>query len=95
MQELNKIGRVTLDPVKTSVQVKGISTFLSIKPKKDYMEIEFQLGNEVSESPIYKSFRISSNRVLHFAVLKNPKDVNAKLMNLLKKSYELINKISA
>lgn len=90
IRELNKFGKITLNPVKTSIQVKTTSTFLSIKPKKDQVEIEFQLGREVNEFPVYKSFRISKNRVLHFAILKDSKDVNFRLRDLLKESYELV-----
>lgn len=90
MQEIRKFGEITLNPVKTSIQVKTVSTFLSIKLKKMNIEIEFQLGGEVNEPPFYKNFRISKNRVLHFAVLKSPEDVNPKLISLLRKSYELI-----
>jgi hypothetical protein len=90
MRELRKFGEITLNPVKTSIQVKTVSTFLSIRPKKMSIEIEFQLGSELKEPPVYKNFRISKNRVLHFAVLNSPEDVNAKLMNFLKKSYELV-----
>lgn len=92
MRNLGKLGKITVNPVKTSIQVKATATFLSIKSKKDHMEIEFQLGNEVDEFPVYKNIRISKNRVLHFAILKSPQEVNAKLMNWLKKSYELVNK---
>jgi len=92
MRELGKLGKITINPVKTSIQVKATATFLSIIPKKDYMEIEFQLGSERDELPVYKNFRISKNRVLHFAILKGPQEVNTKLMNWLKKSYELVNK---
>jgi len=91
LQELNKFGKITLNPVKTSIQVKTTSTFLSIKPKKGHVEIEFQLGREVNGFPVYKSFRISKNRVLHFAILKNSHDVNVKLIDLLKESYKLVN----
>ena len=92
MRELGKFGEVTFNPVKTSVQVRVGATFLSIKPKKEYMEIEFQLGDEVDEFPIYKNIRISKNRVLHFAILKSPQEVNTHLINWLKKSHELVNK---
>ena len=92
MRELDKFGEINLNPVKTSVQVKAGATFLSIKPKKEYTEIEFQLGEEVDRLPIYKNIRISKNRVLHFAILKSPKEVNIQLVNWLKKSYELVNK---
>ena len=90
MRELRRFGEITLNPVKTSIQVKTVSTFLSIKPKKMNIEIEFQSGSEVKDSPVYKNFRISGKRVLHFAVLNGPEDVNAKLMRLLKKSYDLV-----
>ena len=92
MRELGKFGEITINPVKTSVQVKAGATFLSIRPKKEYMEIEFQLGDEVDKLPIYKNIRISKNRVLHFAVLKNPQEVNTQLIGWLKKSHELVNK---
>ncbi len=90
IRELSGFGKITLNPVKTSIQVKTVSTFLSIKPKKMNLEIEFQLGSEVNTSPVYKNFRISRNRVLHFAVLKGPQDVNPGLMSLLRESYDLV-----
>lgn len=92
IREMNKFGEITLNPVKTSVQMRSGATFLSIKPKKDYLEIEFQLGEEVDKLPVYKNIRISKNRVLHFAILKSPQEVNTQLISWLKKSYELINK---
>jgi len=91
IQELNKLGKISLNPVKTSIQIKARATVLSFKPKKDTAEIEFQLDREDNRPPVYKTFRISRNRVLHFAVLESPQDISAKLMNWLKKSYELAN----
>jgi hypothetical protein len=92
MRGLDKFGEITINPVKTSVQVKAGATFLSIKPKKEYTEIEFQLSEEVDKFPVYKNIRISKNRVLHFAVLKSPQEVNTQLISWLKKSHELVNK---
>ncbi|NIO48435.1 MAG: hypothetical protein GTN73_03200 [Candidatus Aminicenantes bacterium] len=92
MRELGKFGEITLNPVITSVQVRAGATFLSVKPKKECMEIEFQLSDEVNKLPIYKNIRISRNRVLHFAILKGPQEVNTQLINWLKKSYELVSK---
>lgn len=86
-----KFGDVTLNPVKSSIQVKAGATFLSIKPKKESVEIEFQLDEEIVQYPIYKYFRVSKNRVLHFASLEKKSDINKTLLSLLKKSYVLIN----
>ena len=76
MSELNEIGAFTLDPVKTAIQVRTTSTFLSIKPKKHHLDIEFSLPRVVDEFPIYKSFQISKNRVLHMAIIEEPADVD-------------------
>ncbi len=92
MRELEKFGEITLDPVKTSVQVKAGATFLSVKPKKECIEIEFQLGEKIDKFPVYKNIRISKNRVLHFAVLKGPQEVTTRLVSWLKKSHELVGK---
>jgi hypothetical protein len=89
IMQVKKFGKITFNPVKTSIQLKANSTFLSIKPKRDSIEIEFQLDHEVDEFPIYKNFRISKNRVLHFAVLESTKDIKPSLIRWLKQSYKL------
>lgn len=90
MAELQKFGRVTINSVKNSIQVKAATTFLSIRPKKDYLAIEFLLSTEVDEFPVYKTFRVSKNRVAHSAVLERPREVNAQLMRWLRCSYKLV-----
>jgi hypothetical protein len=87
---LRELGDITLNPVKTSIQVRRDATFLSIKPKKDHIEMEFQLGREVDEFPIYKAIRVSGNRVVHFAVLEGPDEVDDRLIGWLRESYDLV-----
>jgi hypothetical protein len=89
LNTVRQFGPVTLNPVKTSIQLKATTTFISAKPKRDHLEIEFQLRTEQSELPVYKTFRISRNRVVHFAILERPKDVTRKLIGLLKQAYQL------
>jgi hypothetical protein len=47
MQELNNLAGITVNPVKTSIQIKASATFLSIKVKKTHLELEFQLSEEI------------------------------------------------
>jgi hypothetical protein len=47
MTELDKLGKFAVNPVKSSIQIKGGTTFLSIKPMKDHLGIEFLLDSEV------------------------------------------------
>lgn len=90
IKKAREFGAIKLNPVKTSIQVKAAATFLSIRVKSDRLEIEFQLSDEHDRLPIYKTFRISKNRVLHFAVLERPEDVTLALSTLLRKSYTLM-----
>ena len=90
MQEVMQFGDISVNPVKTSIQIKAGATFLSIRPKRDRVEIEFQLGREISTFPITRSFRISKNRVLHSAVIESFEQVNQELVEWLRESYELV-----
>jgi len=90
LAELHDIGNVTVEAVKTAIQVKAGATFLSMKPKKDHVEIEFQLGREIREFPVYRSLRVSRNRVLHLAAIEGPDDVDRTLVEWLRESYELV-----
>ena len=90
MQEVHRFGEVTVNSVKTSIQIKAGATFLSVRPKRDRVEIEFQLGREISTFPITRSFRISKNRVLHSATLESYDQVNQELVRWLRESYELV-----
>ena len=90
ISEIEQFGPVKLNPVKSSIQVKAGATFLSIKPKKDFVELEFQLGEEIDQFPIHKTIRISCNRVLHFIYIQSEDDINDQLMAWLKDSYLLV-----
>jgi hypothetical protein len=90
MRELRRLGEIALNPVKTSIQIRAGATFLSIRVKKDHLEIDFQLDREVKEFPVYRAVRVSKSRVLHFAVLESPGDIDEQLVGWLRESYELI-----
>jgi hypothetical protein len=87
---LEETAPITVSPVRTSIEVKAGATFLSIRPKKDHVEIEFQLGREVTEFPVYETIRISGRRVLHRGVLEDPGEVDARLMGWLMESHQLV-----
>ena len=57
ISEVELFGPIELNPVKSVIQVKAGATFLSIKPKKDFVELEFQLGEEIDQFPIHKTVR--------------------------------------
>jgi hypothetical protein len=90
ISEVKTFGKIEINPVKSVLQIKAGATFLSIKTKKEYVELEFQLGEEINEFPIHRTIRISGNRVLHFLCLQSAKEVNEQLIQWLKASYHLV-----
>jgi len=90
IEAANDFGVVELDTVKTSIQLKAGPTFLSIRPKKNHLEIDFSLGRRVDSFPIYKSTRISGKRVLHQATVEHADDIDGSLVALLHEAYELV-----
>ena len=90
ISKIKSFGNVEINPVKSVIQMKAGATFLSIKPKNEYVELEFQLGEEINEFPIHRTIRISGNRVLHFMCLQSTAEINDQLIRWLKASYLLI-----
>ena len=90
LTEVGQFGPIELNPVKSVIQVKAGATFLSIKPKKDFIELEFQLGEEIDQFPVHRTIRISRNRVLHFLYIQNLEDINDQLLQWLRRSYMMV-----
>jgi len=90
IEVLNSFGTIELNPVKSVIQVRAGATFLSIKPKKEYVELEFQLGRAIETFPVHRSVRISGNRVLHFLYVQSKQDINKQLTGWLKEAYMLV-----
>ena len=94
LMELDLLGEVEINPIKSIIQVRAGATFLSIKPKKDHVELEFQLGEKKNMFPVHRTVRISGKRVLHFIYLESKDDINKQLIDLLKASYMLVSRAS-
>jgi len=90
LTEIGQFGPIELNPVKSVIQVKAGATFLSIKPKKDFIELEFQLAKEIDQFPVHRTIRISRNRILHFLYIQGPEDINEQLLEWLRSSYLLV-----
>lgn len=89
-QPLESLEGISLNPVKSSIEIKAGATFLSVTPKKGHLEIQFQLSETYEEFPVYRSVKISGKRFLHFAIIEEPEDITDKLTEVFKKSYELV-----
>jgi len=80
---------IKITPVKNAIIISAKSTFLALKPKKEYLEIEFLLNQELDEFPVYKTFRVSKNKVAHFVKAGSPDDIEGRLIQLILSAFEL------
>jgi hypothetical protein len=87
---MNGIGRYEINPVKSSVQFRAGSTFMGVKLKKEFAEVELFLPFVVIEAPVIKSVRISGHRVLHYMIIKDPSDVTDPVKRWIRISYEIV-----
>lgn len=90
IDEISKFGKFDLNPVKSAIQFKSGATFLSVKAKKNHIEMEFQLEREYVELPVFRTINISSKRVLHYAAIEDVSDITKELLSLLNESYQLV-----
>jgi len=89
---VNKITPVTVHVLKSAIYLKTSSTFVEIKPKREYLLIAFYLNKEVKDLPISKVIRLSKNRFVHEIHLQDPSDINKQVIDFLKESYKLLSK---
>jgi len=64
-------------------------TFLAIKPKKEWIDLEFLLDYEVNEFPIHKVVKATKTRYAHFVRIQKPKEVDDQLIEWIKEAYKL------
>lgn len=89
---LQEFGQFKINPVKTSIQFKADTNFLSLKIKENHIGIEFFTEKPEEKFPIYKVVPLNNDRWLAFAVVEDERDLNEDLFAHINKSYNLCSK---
>ena len=87
---VTNFGDVELLPLKTVIQVRGKSTFLSIYLKKNKVHLEFQLESESKLKQITKVIRISRLRVFHHADIFSKEEIDNEFSILLHDAFNTV-----
>jgi hypothetical protein len=87
---VKQIGKVNINVVSSAILLKKNTTYIEIKPRKEYLLIAFYLAGERKEFPVSRSLRISRQRVVHTIHLQHPGDIDDTVIGLLRESYSLI-----
>ena len=69
---------------------KTKSTFLAVKVKKAWLDIQFFLDHLEDVPPVKKYLQTSKKRVAHLVSIDEEADINPQLLRWMKASYELI-----
>jgi hypothetical protein len=88
-KEIKKFGNVKVHASKSAINFSVENTFCVAKPKREWLDVEFLLNEEIIEPPVYKSFKLSKTRYALFSRLESDGDISKNLLKLLKKSYKL------
>lgn len=90
IQAVENFGKIEVIPLKSSIKISSGKTFLTIRPRKNHLLIEFILPEnvEVDTYRIYTSVKISEHLRLHAAALVLPEEIDPDLIDWLQSSFE-------
>ena len=91
MLVVNGFGLLQISPTKHAIIIASRSSFLALKIKKNILDIEFLLSHEINEFHVYKTFRVSKNRVAHFIRIDRPDQIDEQLAAWLKEAFDTVN----
>jgi len=80
---------VRINSVKGAILFRAKSTFLAVKPKKSFLDIEFVLDEKIEGFPIHKSIRATKTKWAHFMRLESPEEVDEQLLSWIRKAYDI------
>jgi len=87
--ELQKFGRVTIEPKKTSIHLANRFGFAGVYTRKDYINLEIHLNHKLANKRVAKVEQASANRYHHTIKLSDVKEVDKELLAWLREAYEL------
>lgn len=88
---VNTFGEYREEPIPYDViRLKTKSTFLSVKRKKDHLEVSFFLDHLENIPPVTKYLQTSSRRFVHVVPVDSIEDIDDQLINWMHSSYKLI-----
>lgn len=90
MGAIRKWGPFETSAVRNSIQLRVGANFLSIRLMQNRVELEFFSGNAHDRPPVYFTYRISGNRILHRAACEKASDVTPDLLRWIKESRTLV-----
>ncbi len=86
---VTRFGNVHVSATKSAIMFSRNSTFLAVKPKRQWLDIEYLLDTGTCAFPVYKTIRANKSRVAHFVRLESVRDISKTLEHNLKRAFRL------
>jgi predicted transport protein len=81
--------KVRCSPLKNAILYDQVTSFVALKTRKKYLQIEFTLDRLCDFFPVYKTVKISLSKHCHFIRLEDPSEINTELLDWIKEAYQL------
>ena len=89
IDEVRKFGPVRVDPVKTAINLTGVSHFAMIYPQKNALKMDFSLKREVKSERLEEFASVVSGRHMYYVRIQKKEDVDKELLGWLKEAYAI------
>ena len=85
--EVISFGKMNVNPVKNGVMYSVNSTFLALKPHKNYLAVEFVSDQKHDEFPVEKCVRIAKSKYANILQIDSPSAIDNQLVRWLHEAY--------
>ncbi|HEV8130627.1 MAG TPA: DUF5655 domain-containing protein [Acidobacteriota bacterium] len=89
VSQVEKFGAVTVNSVKTCIQLQRRGQFCSIHPRKRHLLVELLGDRNLTDPIVLKVTQPSPDRFVYTLHIARPEDLNQKVLSWLKRAYQL------
>jgi hypothetical protein len=87
---VRRIGPVTAEQNKASIHLKGRATFADVRPLKSRLDVSIVSETPITDPRVTKHDKISPSRYHNTVPISSPHDIDAQLLDWLKRAYDLV-----
>lgn len=89
ISELQKFGKIKIEPKKTSIHLANRFGFAGVYTRSNYINLEIHLDHKLTSKRVSKVEQASQNRFHHTIKITNPNEIDLELLSWLKEAYDL------
>lgn len=90
MKRVRTLGKVTVEPKKTSIHVKHAAAFLGVHPKKKWLDLNIVSQAPIESPRVLKAEQVSKSRFHNLVRIANAEDLTPELFEWVKQAYDLL-----